>query len=149
MALKPHIIHVVSACEAHHAATADDIIHNCRAAQHVITHCLKGMPDMEHDPQVQCRRRELIAEAQVLLDGIRRLAESHVRDPLTDPHTLARAVTIGLLDAPHLKGSSIARGEIVTRVVDGACQAIDLDTGKVLSERDRVERALGSSAVTS
>ncbi|MFH1928035.1 MAG: cobalamin-dependent protein [Chloroflexota bacterium] len=149
MALKPHIIHVVSACEAHHAATADDIIHNCRAAQHVIAHCLRGMPDMEHDPQVQHRKQELITEAQVLLDGIGRLAGSHVRDPLTDPHTLARAVTIGLLDAPHLKGSSIARGEIVTRVVDGACQAIDQDTGKVLSESDRVKRALGSSAVSS
>jgi len=149
MALKPHIIHVVSACEAHHAATADDIIHNCRAAHHVIAHCLRGMPDMEHDPLVQHRREELIVEAQALLDGIRRLAESHVSDPLTDPSTLARAVNIGLLDAPHLKGSSIARGEIVTRIVDGACKAIDPATGKVLSESDRVERALGSSLVSS
>jgi len=149
MALRPHIIHVVSACEAHHAATADDIIHNCRAAQHVIAHCLRGTPDMKHDPQVQHRKQELITEAQVLLDGIGRLAESHVRDPLTDPHTLARAVTVGLLDAPHLKGSRIARGEIVTRIVDGACQAVDPVTGKVLSESDRVERVLGSSAVSS
>jgi len=149
MALKPHIIHVVSACEAHHAATADDIIHNCRAAQHVIAHCLRGMPDMEHDPLVQHRKEELIVEAQALLDGIRRLAESHVSDPLTDPSTLARAVNIGLLDAPHLKGSSIARGEIVTRIVDGACKAIDPATGKVLPESDRVERALGSSSVSS
>lgn len=148
MALKPHIVHVVSACEAHHAATDDDIIHNCRAAQHVIAHCLRGMPQMEHDALVQHRRKELITEAQVLLDSIHRLAESQISDPLTDPSTLARAVSVGLLDAPHLKGSHIARGEVVTRIISGACKAVDPTTGEALSERERIERVLGSAAVS-
>ena len=149
MALRPHIVHVVSACEAHHAATADDIIHNCRAAQHVIAHCLRGMPEMEHDSLVQHRRQELIGEAQVLLDGIRGLAASRVADPLTDPPTLAKAVTVGLLDAPHLKGSHVARGEIVTRILNGACKAVDPITGEALSESERIERVLVPPAASS
>ena len=84
----------------------------------------------------------MVTEAQVLLDGIRRLAQGRVADPLTDPPTLARAVAVGLLDAPHLKGSHVARGEIVTRIIDGACRIVDPATGEALSESERVERIL-------
>jgi len=143
MALRPHIVHVVSACEADHAATDADIIHNCRAAHHVIAHCLRGMPEMEHDPTVARRKDELVAEARVLVDAIRQLADGPVEDPLTDPKTLTRAVTSGLLDAPHLKGSDIARGEIVTRIIDGACKAVDPVSQEALSERQRIDQILG------
>ena len=43
------------------------------------------------------------------------------RDPCTDADTLARAVETGLLDAPHLRGNAAACGQIVTRMVGGAC----------------------------
>jgi methylmalonyl-CoA mutase cobalamin-binding subunit len=147
MALKPDIVHVVSACEAHHAANADDIIQNCRAAHHVIEHCLQGMPDMERDPLVQHRREELAHEAWTLLEGIGRLSKDESRDALTDPATLARAVSVGLLDAPHLKGSHIARGQIVSRIVNGASKAIDTKSGRVLPESERVERALSLAGI--
>jgi len=147
MALGPDIVHVVSACEAHHAADADDIIHNCTAANHVIGRCLQGIPCSECDPSVQRRRKELTDEAFTLLEGIRRLAQDHPSDPLTDPSTLARAVSVGLLDAPHLKGSNIAKGEIVTRIVDGACEVIDPETGNILPASERVERILGSAGI--
>ncbi|MBO9371617.1 MAG: cobalamin-dependent protein, partial [Chloroflexi bacterium] len=110
MALRPHIVHVVGHTEAHHAATADDVIEACKLARRAIENALRGQPDMTADPAVQARKEELIREAQVTLEAIRALAGPDVSDPLTDPATLARAVTTGILDAPHLRNNPYARG---------------------------------------
>jgi len=100
MALRPHIVHVVGHSEAHHAATAEDVIESCKLARRAIENALAGQPDMTADPKVQERRAELAAEARLTLDAIRSLAAPGAPDPLTDPVTLARAVTCGILDAP-------------------------------------------------
>jgi hypothetical protein len=139
MALKPHIVHVVGHTEAHHAATAEDVIEACGLARRAIQNALRGAPDMTADPAVQARRTELVAEARVTLEAIRSLAAPGVADPLTDPATLARAVTSGILDAPHLRNNPFARGEIITRIVDGACVAVDSD-GRPLPEAKRLRR---------
>ncbi len=139
MALKPHIVHVVGHTEAHHAATADDVIEACKLARRAIENALRGQPDMTAAPSVQQRKEELIAEAWVTLDAIRALAGPDVEDPFTDPATLARAVTGGILDAPHLRNNPFARGQIVSRIDErGACVAVDPITGRPLSERDRI-----------
>ncbi len=139
MALRPHIVHVVGHTEAHHAATADDVIEACKLARRSIENALRGQPDMTVDPAVQRRKEELVREARVTLEAIRTLAGPDVADPLTDPATLARAVTTGVLDAPHLRNNPFARGEIVTRIdARGACVAVDPVTGQVLSERQRI-----------
>jgi len=139
MALKPHIVHVVGHTEAHHAATAEDVIAAGKIARRAIENALSGQPDMTADPKIQRRREELTAEARVTLDAIRSLAAPGVADPLTDAATLARAVTSGLLDAPHLRNNPFARGEIITRIVDGACVAVDSD-GRPLPEVKRLRR---------
>jgi hypothetical protein len=75
----------------------------------------------------------------VTLRAIRALAEPNVDDPLTDPATLARAVTAGVLDAPHLRNNPFARGEIVARIdARGACVAVDPATGRPISEEERL-----------
>ena len=126
MALKPHIVHVVGHTEAHHAATAEDVIAACKVARRAIENAVAGAPDMTVDPRVQARKQELIAEAQVTLDAIRALAGPEVADPLTDPATLARAVTSGILDAPHLRNNPYGRGRVITRIDErGACVAVD------------------------
>ncbi len=141
MALRPHIVHVVGHTEAHHAATADDVIEACKLARRAIEHALRGQPDMTADPAVQARKEELIREALVTLEAIRALAGPDVPDPLTDPATLARAVTTGILDAPHLRNNPYARGQIVTRIDErGACVAVDPDTGRPLREEERLAR---------
>src|SRR5690242_3019137 len=58
MALRPHIVHVVGHTEAHHAATAEDVIEACGLARRAIENALRGQPDMTADPTVQ-RRKEL------------------------------------------------------------------------------------------
>jgi hypothetical protein len=139
MAVRPHIVHVVSHSEAHHAATAEDVIEACQLARRAIGNALRGAADMTADPAVQERKKELLREAQVTLAAIRSLAEAQTADPYTDRVTLARAVSTGILDAPHLRNNPYARGEIKTRVdARGACVAIDAVTGRLLSEKERL-----------
>ncbi|NIM94728.1 MAG: methionine synthase [Anaerolineales bacterium] len=139
MALNPHIVHVVSHTEADHAATADDVIEACGLARRAITNSLSGAPDMSADPAVQSRVEELISEAQITLDSIRALAQDDKVDPLTEPGVLAHAVTLGLLDAPHLRNNPFAPGQVETLIDErGACVAVNKETGEPISEVERV-----------
>jgi len=139
MALQPHIIHVVGYTEAHHAATADDVIESCKLARRAIENALAGQPDMTADPRINERREELSAEARLTLDAIHSLAAPGIVDPLTDAPTLARAVTCGILDAPHLRSNPFARGQVQTRIFDGCCLAVN-EEGNPLPEKDRLAR---------
>jgi hypothetical protein len=141
MSLRPHILHVVGHTEAHHAATADDVIEACKLARRSVENALRGQPDMTADQMVQRRKEELVQEANIALEAIRALAGPDVVDPLTDPATLRRAVTSGVLDAPHLRNNPFARGQIVTHMDRrGACVVVDPATGQTLSEEDRIGR---------
>lgn len=141
MALRPHIVHVVSHTEADHAATAGDVIEACGLARRAIENSLRGAPDMTADPLVRARREELAAEAKITLDGIRSLADAETPEPLTDPRTLTEAVRTGILDAPQLRNNPFAPGRIRTRILKGACVAVD-GAGKVLSEIERLDTNL-------
>ena len=137
MALKPHIVHVVGHSEAHHAATAEDVIEACGMARRAIENALHGAPDMTADPGIQARRAELATEARVTLQAIRELAGQAEADPLTDPKVLAQAVTSGVLDAPQLRNNPFGRGQVDTRIHSGACVAVD-STGHPLPEGRRL-----------
>lgn len=141
MALRPHIVHVVSHTEADHAATAGDVIEACGLARRAIENSLRGAPDMTADPLVRARREELAAEAKITLDSIRSLADAETPEPLTDPRTLTEAVRTGILDAPQLRNNPFAPGRIRTRILKGACVAVD-GAGKVLSEIERLNTNL-------
>jgi len=141
MALRPHIVHVVGHTEAHHAATAMDVIEACGLARRAIANALNGAPDMTADHTVQARVEELIDEAQITLNAILGLAPPNITEPLTDPTTLARAVSMGILDAPHLRNNPFALGRIVTRVDQrGTNLAIDLEGNEPLSEAERIAK---------
>ena len=142
MAMQPHIVHVVSYTEADHAATADDVIESCHLARRAIENALRGAPDLTADPKVQARRVELVQQARVTLAAIAALADREVADPLLDPRTLARAVQVGILDAPQLRNNRFAPGDIVTRfTAQGACSAVD-STGRPWPEQDRLAHLL-------
>jgi hypothetical protein len=139
MALKPHIVHVVGHTEADHAATAAEVIEACKLARRAVENALSGQPTMASDPAVQERVAELVSEAWVTLDGIKALAAPDVTDPFIDPVELARAVTVGILDAPHLQNNPFALGQITTRVDKrGACVPYDPTTRRPLSESERL-----------
>lgn len=139
MALKPDIYHIVGHTEADHAATADDVIEASKIVRRAINNAM-GAPDMTRDPAIQKRVKELVKDANLLLDAIRNLHASS-SDPLTDPATLTLAVTSGLLDAPQLRNNKFGRGQVLTRIVDGASVVVD-KTGKPISEKKRIEKII-------
>ncbi len=137
MALKPHIIHIVGHTEAHHAATAQDIIDAALMARRAIENALAGQPDMLSDPVLIARRDQLVTETGVTLRAITTLHKGKPGDAFTDPGTLAEAVKQGILDAPHLRNNPYAPGTIRTRILNGACEAVD-QQGEWLPEAVRL-----------
>ncbi|HET9909098.1 MAG TPA: cobalamin B12-binding domain-containing protein [Anaerolineales bacterium] len=138
MALKPHIYHIVGHTEAHHAATADDVIAASRIVRRAITNAL-GAPDMTQAKEVQQRKKKLISEVRFTLGVIRDLADIGVDDPWADPATLTKAVRTGVLDAPQLLNNKFGCGVIRTRIIDGACEAVD-PSGHIISEKERLSK---------
>ncbi len=143
MAIKPHIVHIVGHTEAHHAATAEDVIEASKIARKAIENAVAGAPDMTADPRVQARKEELLADLEITLDAIRALAPAGVPDPLVHAPTLTKAVAVGILDAPHLRNNHFAPGRVNTRIIEGKCLAVD-EQGKPISERERVAQALSA-----
>ncbi|MEL7626754.1 MAG: cobalamin B12-binding domain-containing protein [Anaerolineaceae bacterium] len=141
MALKPHIIHIVGHTEADHAATAEDVIAASLAARRSIENALAGQPDMTFDPKVQARKKHLIEQAQITLQAIKNISAEVLSDPLIDPPTLTKAVSLGILDAPQLKNNRFAAGKISTRVIQGASEAVN-EQGETISEQERLEKFL-------
>ncbi|MCS6992349.1 MAG: methionine synthase [Anaerolineales bacterium] len=140
MSLRPHIYHIVGHTEAHHAATAEDIIESVKIVRRAINNAL-GAPDMTQTPEVQARKEQLIDETRILLEAIREIAAPGVEDPWADAATLTKAVTLGLMDAPQLRNNPFGRGQIRTRIINGACEAVDED-GHPVPERVRVQSIL-------
>lgn len=139
MALKPDIYHIVGHTEADHAATAEDVIEASRIVRRAIDNAM-GAPDMTADPVIKKRATKLVSDANKMLDAIRNLSASS-SDPLTDPATLTRAVTSGIMDAPQLLNNKFGRGVVKTRIVDGASVCVD-EGGNPISESKRIARAL-------
>jgi hypothetical protein len=138
MAVRPHILHVVSYCEGDHAAKPEDIIRSCKTIDRVIQDSLHGLPDVMIDPVVQARKNMLLEEAIQLLFGFYQFSSAKgFDDPFTSPKALAGAVLAGFLDAPQLKGSKVALGAFQTGIIDGTCTWVD-GSGKKLPERDRL-----------
>jgi hypothetical protein len=141
MALRPHIYHIVGHTEAHHAATADDIIEASKIARRAIENAVRGAPDMTADPSITKRRKQLVKEAQLLLEAISSLAGPEVDDPLIDATILTRAVTCGLMDATQLRNNKFGCGKVRTRIVNGANLTVDAE-GKIITEQKRLSKLL-------
>ncbi len=140
MMLNPNIVHVVGFCEADHAATSADIIESCKIARRVVADSLLGLPDPRSDNTIITRKNELMSEASILIHTIASLGSGRSGNPLTDPQSYVDAVRLGILDAPGLKGNSIARAKSETGMIDGKCMAIDSDSGEPVCEKKRLEQ---------
>jgi len=139
MAIRPHIVHVVGYTEASFHVGSKELIESCRIAQGAIRNAALGLPDPTKDETVRARRDELLDETRFLLDRIKEIAAPGAEDPWTDSRSLARAVKAGILDAPHLMGNPVACGKTVSRMIDGACWAVDPTKGHPLAERQRLK----------
>jgi methylmalonyl-CoA mutase cobalamin-binding subunit len=142
MMLNPHIVHVVGFCEADHAATPEDIIESCKIARRVIHNCLLGMPNSLDDKDILRRKNELVRDAKLLITAIHSLSNENTANPLIEPKTYVNAVKVGVLDAPHLRNNPIAKGQLRSKMINGACFALDSDSGNPIDEIIRL-RQLG------
>ncbi len=142
MAIEPRIIHVVGFCEADHAATPSDVIESAKIVQGVADPLSSDTKFLLNDSRIIKRKDELLKEAQLLLQAIKSLPSIGIEDPWSDPATIAQAIKKGLLDAPHLCGNRHAAGQIFTQIREGACVAVDLQSGKILTEKERISRIL-------
>ncbi|HEY5605579.1 MAG TPA: methionine synthase, partial [Thermoplasmata archaeon] len=139
MAIRPHIIHVVGYSEANYHVGPKELIESCKIATGAVRNALLGLPDPLKDDRIVARRDELLGDANALLERIRDIADENVEDPWRDGKTLARAVNVGILDAPHLLGNPVACGKTITRMIDGGSWATDPITGKPMTERQRLK----------
>ena len=62
--------------------------------------------------------------ASEYLNTIRAL-NPDVEDPISDPGTLAQAVSVGLMDAPQLVNSTYAPGQVHTRSIGRVIPTVD------------------------
>ena len=142
LALKPHILHVVGYCEAHHIVSPGELIESCKIIRGMAHNSLDDFPDMTNDSRVQRRKKELVKEAGILLSALKELGKGS-GNPWSDPEVIARAIETGLLDAPHLKKNPCAKGGIATMIIDGKCCAVNGKTGKIISEKARMDSLRG------
>ncbi|MGI6394834.1 MAG: methionine synthase [bacterium] len=140
MAMKPHILHVVSYSEADHAAKPSDVIESVKIVKGVLKNCMYDFPDFTIDPVVQKRKNNLIKDAKKVL-GMMIEAGSEFDDPLIVPEHLSMLVLLGFLDAPHLKGNPNAKGLIKTMPVNGGYEIVD-ENNKVISASEYVARII-------
>ena len=140
MQIDPDIMHIVAYCESDHAAKPDDIMESVKIAEKVIENYLYGCPDMKLDDKVKKRKEELIRDAKLIIEKIKKLdKDNKYSDPLVSPAVISRAIKKGILDAPHLCGIKAAKGTIRTMFMDGKNLAVD-ERFKPISEKERLSR---------
>lgn len=136
--LKPDIVHVVSYSEAVKRATSVEILESIRMVKKSMEIADKGLLENIHeDKRFKNRLEFLKKEVRYLLGEISKLKD--VEDPLVDPEVIYLAIREGLLDAPGLKGFSVAKGNFRTEIHEGYHVTVD-DDGKILEEEERIRR---------
>ncbi len=140
--LKPDIIHIVSFSEASHAALPKDIIESCDIVDQVVQRMYSSNISFKNE-HIEKRKQSLIQQAKWIVNLIPKLTKhpSEQRDPWINPNILYRLVKLGIFDAPHLKNNPFGKGEIKTRIINGACDSIGI-TNKPINEIERIKQIL-------
>jgi len=141
LALKPHILHVVSYSEGDHATLPSELIESCQIVHGVLRNSIEGLPDLLSDQRVISRKNHLVYEAKRLLACLNFIG-SDSNDPMSDAKVIAFAIRAGIFDTPHFIGSPFMKGAIITGLVNGGWEAIDPETGVPFDEENRVMHIL-------
>ncbi len=134
--LNPDIVHVVSYSEAVKRATSKEILESIRIVNKSMEIANRGLLENLHEDKEFKERLEYIKkEVRYLLGEISKLKD--VEDPLVDAEVIYLAIKEGLLDAPGLKGFSVAQGNFRTEIYNGYHVTVDKD-GTILDEENRI-----------
>ncbi|MHA1641457.1 MAG: methionine synthase [Promethearchaeota archaeon] len=146
--IKPDIIHIVTHCEADHAAKPEDIIESCKIVEQVVKNVYSSSINIDSQ-KIQERKEELIKQAKWIINLIPYLARdpNEAKDPYINYKVLARLVHLGIFDAPQLKNNKFALGKIKTRIIDGACYSWDNIAMQKLDEIERIVKICNESGI--
>jgi hypothetical protein len=149
MMVDPHILHLVSFCEANHAAKPEDIIESSKIIRRAVRVFREHSPDLRQhldDPVVLERREHLLKEVAFLLREIAKLDRGYAGQPLAalapllaDAGTLAASMEKRLMTAPGIVLPQYRNTTLVTRPLRGFIDAVDSGTGtRVMPEVERL-----------
>lgn len=143
LVLRPHIFHVVAYCEAQYCTGATEILESVKMVNQMIRCFQCGFPidSILSNQFINDRKNMLKQEALSIIEAIRFLGKG-IDDPLVEPDILLRAVEIGILDAPNLRGCKPAKGEIITTPINGNYVSVNPENGRPMTETERVQSIL-------
>lgn len=155
MMVQPHILHLVSYCEADHIATVEDIIDSSKLIRRAVRvfrqHENDLTPFLQHS-LVRERREHLLQESRYLLRQISRLSEgksvdieaplSALRSVLSQRSTLHKAIEQGYMAAPGIFHPRYKMSEewITGFTPHGYLDCLNLYTGQPVIEKERLAR---------
>lgn len=157
--VQPHVIHLVSYCEALHVAGVEDVIDSSRLVRRCIRVFQKQAPELLRlriHPLVAGRRAQLAAEARVTLRHIAAIDRDRPPLPtaplatlaprLANPDVLMRALETGVMAAPGIfhPGYPAARRVVTAPVAHGFIECIDPATGAPMDEATRLARCFAA-----
>lgn len=124
MLLSPSILHLVSYCEAEHAASSDDIIESSKILRRAVRVFKENEVDIRraaNHPFVKERRNELISQAHVLMERIGKLGKNgnyyslnNASEFLSDTQALRLAMKYRFMAAPGIAVKKYATPEMMT-----------------------------------
>lgn len=150
MMMNPSVLHIVSYCEANHAATADDIIDSSKLVRHAVRIFRKHQHDIMRymsDDIIKERREYLINECTYLLTEIAKLNKNfhaaaqlnQLTRYLADPDVLSSAIEKKIMSAPGIINLKY-KGEFTTAPTKyGMINLVDDYLSKnIVSEKQRI-----------
>lgn len=151
--VRPHIIHLVSYCEALHVAGVADVLDGSQLVRRCVRVFRKHAPELyplRQHPLVVERRRHLTAEAGWTLRHMAALDGGPAPTPdtplaaliprLADVDVLFRAFKNGVMAAPGIfhAGYPAARNIVTAPVAHGFIECLDRETGAIVPEAERL-----------
>lgn len=153
MCMEPHIIHIVSYCEANYAARPADIIDSSRLIRRAVRIFRQNKEDIMKEvnvPIVQERREWLINESSYLLDQIAKLHPKYRACPLEamaqylgNEDVIASSIEKKLMTAPGIINAKY-KGDFLTKPMKyGMINVVDDFTNpRIITEDERIKNTL-------
>lgn len=150
LCLDPHIIHIVSYCEANYAAKPEDIIDSSKIIRRAVRIFRNNKEDIVKylkDPIVMERKRFLIDESKYLLEQIARLHPNYKKSSkiedltqfIANPDILATAIERKIITAPGIINDRY-KGDFITKSMKyGMINVVDNYTHPmIVTEKERL-----------
>ena len=149
MCMDPHIIHIVSYCEANYAARPADIIDSSRLIRHAVKIFRQHKDDIMKEvnvPIVNERREYLLKESSWLVNEIAKLHPKYQPGPIEtmaqyvgDPDVLATTIERGYMSAPGIVNEKY-KGHFITKPLKyGMINVVDdYNNPRIITEAERL-----------